>query len=176
MWYLGAPQTRPTGIGAVFGGAPRPFPVLTRAPTSPAARQGANQTQGMRRIRAQSTGKGWEPGRPPLCRAQLNPLLVPPSQQLHPRGLLLPGSAAAAAPLGDRGTQRWPGPQSVGLEESFVSPQSPGAHTPPASPCPHRSPCCSPHCCIPGTQHSTVGCVPVPWGRGQHGSRDDALG
>lgn len=54
----------------------------------------------------QSTGKGWEPGQPPLHRAQLNPLLVPPSQQLHPRGLLLPRSPAAAAPLVNRGTQR----------------------------------------------------------------------
>lgn len=113
------------------------FPSTDKGPNLPSCSAGCKSNTGDAN---QSTGKGWEPGRPPPSRAQLNPLLVLPSQQRHPRGLFLPRSPATATPLGDRGTE-------CGAGGAICVPtESRGSYSPPLSPCPHRSPYCSQHC------------------------------
>lgn len=113
--------------------------------------------------RARGGGGAWPAF--PAHRAPLNPLLVPPSQQLHPRALLLPTSPAVAIPLRDGGTQGWGhagvawapavGPKELGAplpqrsplcpSEPAVCLQSPGglASCPPWA---HGSLCCSSPC------------------------------
>lgn len=107
MWYLRTPQALPRDASHWYWGCLRwsteTFPSTHEGPNLPSCSAGCKSNTGD--VENQSTGKGWEPGRPPLRRAQLNPLLVLPSQQLHPQGPLLHGSPATAAPPGDRGTQ-----------------------------------------------------------------------
>lgn len=144
-------ETRLTDICAVFGGAPGPFPVLRRAPTSPAAQQGANQTQGMRRIRA--PGRGGSLASLPCVELSLTLCLCRRDSSCTLRGCSCPDHQQQ--PL--LGT----GAPGGGAGGAVCAPtESMGSYPPTASPCPHRSPCRSPPCGIPGTQSSTVGCVP----------------